>query len=420
MTGPAIIAEGLGKRYHIGGRRLKRPLTLWERAQQRRAGGPKPVRGTEHWALRHISFEVDAGTVLGVVGANGAGKTTLLKLLARVSPPTEGRAIVRGRVVSLLEVGAGFQREYSGRENVFLNAALYGIPRGVAARRFDEIVEFAELERFIDTPVKRYSSGMYLRLAFSVAINMGPDVLLADEVLAVGDMAFQERCLQRVERAGADGLTVLFVSHDMAAVRRLCDRTLWLSGGRLVDDGETSGVLTRYEQTTFQGITARDIAERPELDILDVRLETATGDPIGAARMHEPCRVAIALGLNVPLADVRCSIRLDVDGVAACVSFQRERTRLEGPGRFTASVDIPADLLADRQYAVTANVLFEADGETARVKREHALTFRAYETDERRSRGDYSEPVAGVLRPLMHWDIVRADQPSSARAGEAP
>jgi lipopolysaccharide transport system ATP-binding protein len=193
--------------------------------------------GETLWALRDVSFQVEQGEVLGIIGRNGAGKSTLLKILSRVTAPTSGRVKVKGRIASLLEVGTGFHPELTGRENVYLNGAILGMTREEVTRKFDEIVDFAEVEKFIDTPVKRYSSGMYVRLAFAVAAHLDPEILLVDEVLAVGDAEFQKKCLGKMGDVAKEGRTVLFVSHNMAAVQRLCTKTAWVNRGNLVDSG---------------------------------------------------------------------------------------------------------------------------------------------------------------------------------------
>src|SRR5207248_11293275 len=205
----------------------------------------------EIWALRDVSFEVDEGEVLGVIGPNGAGKSTLLKVLTRITTPTSGRAIIRGRVGSLLEVGTGFNPELTGRENVFLNGAILGMKRREIQRKLGDIVEFSGIERFLDTPVKRYSSGMAVRLAFSVAAHLEPEILLVDEVLAVGDAEFQQRCLGRMEDLSGTGRTVVFVSHNMQTINQLCDRAIWLEGGRLHEEGEPSEVVTHYLHSAY-------------------------------------------------------------------------------------------------------------------------------------------------------------------------
>jgi lipopolysaccharide transport system ATP-binding protein len=237
----AIQAEGLGKRYRLGGPRHNTLRDAFAAAFQRRSASRESF-----WALRDVSFAVRPGEVVGIVGANGAGKSTLLKILARITEPTTGRAEIHGRVGSLLEVGTGFHSELTGRENVFLSGAILGMRRAEIARKFDEIVAFAEVERFIDTPVKHYSSGMGLRLAFAVAAHLEPEILIVDEVLAVGDARFQKKCLGKMHDVSRESRTVLFVSHNMNAVQRLCGRCLLLRAGRLAAAGPTAEVVALY------------------------------------------------------------------------------------------------------------------------------------------------------------------------------
>jgi lipopolysaccharide transport system ATP-binding protein len=248
VTEIAISVDKIGKRYQIADRRLRYD-TLRDRIVDlvRRpfgAIGADPAR--TFWALKDVSFEVKQGEVIGIIGRNGAGKSTLLKILSRISEPSEGGADVQGRVGSLLEVGTGFHPELTGRENVFLNGAILGMKRAETARKFDEIVAFAQVEQFIDTPVKFYSSGMYMRLAFAVAAHLEPDILIVDEVLAVGDAAFQKKCLGKMSDVARGGRTVLFVSHQMNAVKSLCSKALWLVGGEVAEFAATDGVVRRY------------------------------------------------------------------------------------------------------------------------------------------------------------------------------
>ena len=258
----AIRAVELGKQYYVS---PSQPFISNPTLRDTIAGLPRRVmgtfrltdmtgrRGTPFWALRGVSFKIDSGQIVGVIGKNGAGKSTLLKILSRVIRPTEGYADVRGRVGSLLEVGVGFHPDLSGRENVFLNAAVMGLKRSVVRNRFDDIVEFAELSDFIDTPVKRYSGGMYVRLAFAVAVHMDPNILIADEVLSVGDIGFQRKALKRIRRMMADGRTVLFVSHSMRTVREVAGTVLWIDGGRLRMTGEPEKVCSAYEDSMTIG-----------------------------------------------------------------------------------------------------------------------------------------------------------------------
>jgi len=257
MSAPIISVEGLGKRYRIrhqqeGQRYVALRDVLASKLSPRRwlaknGNGRHPPADEDFWALKDVSFDIQQGEVVGIIGRNGAGKSTLLKILSRITEPTEGRVTLRGRVASLLEVGTGFHPELTGRENIFLNGAILGMSRADIVRRFDAIVAFAEVERFLDTPVKRYSSGMYVRLAFAVAAHLEPEVLIVDEVLAVGDAEFQEKCLGKMEDdARAEGRTVLFVSHNMRAVLSLCTRAVLLDRGRPVSQGEPRRVIGEY------------------------------------------------------------------------------------------------------------------------------------------------------------------------------
>ncbi len=255
MSNPSIRIEGLGKRYRLG---ETHEYTLSEqviRMARRMVGGASvDLRrpSEDFWALQDVSFQVNEGEAVGIIGGNGAGKSTLLKILSRITPPTTGRALVRGRLSSLLEVGTGFHPELTGRENVFLNGAILGMRKTEVVRKFDEIVAFAGVEQFIDTPVKRYSSGMYVRLAFAVAAHLEPDVLIIDEVLAVGDAEFQRRCLGKMGDVARAGRTVLFVSHNMAAIQKLCTRAVWLQDGRLRLDGGSTEVVDAYLSQELQ------------------------------------------------------------------------------------------------------------------------------------------------------------------------
>jgi len=258
MSEVAIRCEGLGKRYRIGPREryhalrdtlagaMYAPFRGLSRLVNPRSAGNHPQSNNTIWALKDVSFEIKQGEVVGIIGRNGAGKSTLLKILSRITEPTEGTAEIHGRVGSLLEVGTGFHSELTGRENIYLNGAILGMRKAEIGRNFDEIVAFAEVEQFIDTPVKHYSSGMYVRLAFAVAAHLEPDVFLVDEVLAVGDLAFQKKCLGKMSDVAKEGRTVLFVSHNLSAVKSLCQRTILLHGGKRIADGAPGEVVLHY------------------------------------------------------------------------------------------------------------------------------------------------------------------------------
>jgi lipopolysaccharide transport system ATP-binding protein len=367
----------------------------------------------ELWALHDVSFTVARGTILGVIGPNGAGKTTLLKVISRVTRPTSGTVTGRGRVVPLLALGAGFRPELSGRENVFLNAAMYGIPASLVEERLDDIVEFAGLPDFLDEPVKRYSSGMYLRLAFSVAINMRPDILLADEVLAVGDLEFQERCLERVQREGQAGMSVLFVSHDMEQIRRLCDQVLWLNAGEVVALGAPEEVTAAYEKQSWSS-AARGKKGRGQSGAVSALGEIlfgklmVSGREVGAARVSDELAITIGLrvaerGLRVrPQIDVRARGVLAFRSVAAPVETEQD-------GFFSATVVIPAHLLAETVYTVDIAVGFWRGDESHPAVLSNAVAFNVYDPDEQQSaRGSYTGQIRGVVRPRLAWSLAPA------------
>lgn len=263
MANAIIKVEGLSKRYVLQHNRTERYMTFRDMLTSgfRKSAS---VSKSDFWALNNVSFDVQAGDRVGIVGRNGAGKSTLLKILSRIVDPTKGRIEINGRLASLLEVGTGFHPELSGRENVFLNGSILGMSRNEIARKFDEIVAFAEVGKFIDTPVKRYSSGMYVRLAFAVAAHLEPEILVVDEVLAVGDSEFQKKCIGKMKEVSSDGRTILFVSHNMAAVQNLCNKSIFLKHGELVDYGDTSLILPKYLKSTDQGssVDLRSRADR--------------------------------------------------------------------------------------------------------------------------------------------------------------
>jgi lipopolysaccharide transport system ATP-binding protein len=383
----SLAVEGLGKCY--------RPTKNGQRR--------------EIWALRDVSFNVEQGTILGIVGPNGAGKTTLLKVLARITPPTSGRVRGRGRVVPLLALGSGFQRELSGRENVFLNAAMFGVPSHEVTRKFDDIVDFAGLADAIDQPVKQYSSGMYLRLAFSVAINMNPEILLADEVLAVGDLEFQERCLARVAEASREGITVLFVSHDMAAVSRLCTRALMLNAGGLVKDGSTDEVIELYQEAAWtRGRRVRRGAHNEYGELLFVKLTSVDGQELGALRWTDDACISYGFRIDQPGVFVRATCDVFARGVLAFRTLQPEEVLITEPGTFTASVRIPKGLLAETIYSINAAIdVRTPTGEHRPIADRNALSFRVYDAAMKQSlRGTWRGTMPGTVAPALTWQMV--------------
>ena len=307
MADTVIRAENLGKKFIIGHKierdgLLREALTTGARAVWRKSADllrgrslPAGDRLEEFWALRDVNFEIKAGELVSIIGRNGAGKTTLLKILSRITEPTTGRVEVKGRVNSLLEVGTGFHPELSGRENIFLNGAILGMSRGEMRRRFDEIVEFSGIEKFIDTPVKRYSVGMYVRLAFAVAAHLEAEILVIDEVLAVGDAEFQARCLNRMSEVAGSGRTVLFVSHNFAAVTALTRRSIVLQGGQLTFDGAVDAGLAHYTSTLAKSGSDRDWGHGKNATLITAKLVDARGVPTERFAPGTPLRLRVVL-----------------------------------------------------------------------------------------------------------------------------
>lgn len=392
MADSAISVLDLGKRYRIG-RREERPDTLasaaWSllsrpaanlaRLRDLRRISPDEQRDDLIWALADVSFAVEEGEVLGIIGRNGAGKSTLLKILSRITEPTCGRAEIRGRVASLLEVGTGFHPELTGRENIYLNGTILGMRKREIDGSFDEIVEFAGIGRFLDTPIKRYSSGMKVRLAFAVAAHLQAEVLLIDEVLAVGDIGFQRKCLGKMHEVSRSGRTVLFVSHSMATISGLCERCIFLDGGRIVADGETRQVVQRYlaavdehtEQVDLEDREDREGSGRARITSFDL-VSPETGDPVGTALAGE--RAVFRIGYRVadgasPLSPVQASIQvftLEGGFLTALTNYVTgdELAPLSGRGYVYCSV--PRFPLMEGRYRVSL-LLISAEGVVDRL-----------------------------------------------------
>ncbi|MBI3049025.1 MAG: ATP-binding cassette domain-containing protein [Acidobacteria bacterium] len=424
-----LIVEGLGKRYELASSADERTPTgvlrrLAVRVRRSTTNGQEREQSREFWALRDVSFLVEPGTVLGVIGANGAGKTTLLKILARIITPTEGRVVGSGRVVSLLELGAGFDPDLSARENIFLNAAMLGVPRAVVTRRFDQILEFAEVDTFVDTPLKHYSSGMYLRLAFSVAINMEPSILLADEILAVGDESFQERCLERVKQEAERGLTVLFVSHDMEAIVRVCDRTLWLNAGRVLGFGDSEEVVADYQTSVWaRGMTGSERGRHVNrfAIIHDVKVVTEDGREVRGMPTNE-------------MTYLRMRFELLENHLCACAAYDvRARGQLifrtadplgmrvfRTGGMWEALMRLPHRFFNEMTYSVVPSLTVAREGEGRRqyVLMGEPLSFIVYAPDgtERREK---DVRASGYLTPQFRWKFQRVDEQPEGVQGVA-
>jgi lipopolysaccharide transport system ATP-binding protein len=360
MSDVAIKISGLGKQYTIGAREARfdtlrdRIASLIARPFRRLAAGGHSA-STTIWALKDLTHEIHRGEVVGVVGGNGAGKSTLLKILSRITEPTEGEVEIHGRVGSLLEVGTGFHPDLTGRENIFLNGAILGMRKSEIERKFDDIVRFAEIDEFIDTPVKHYSSGMYVRLGFAVAAQMEPEILIVDEVLAVGDAHFQRKCLGKLDDVARSGRTVLFVSHNMAAIQRLCTSAVLLERGRLVRAGDVRSIVGAYlSGEAREGFAAAGRTGGPQ--ILAADLEDAAGRPLETAVCTDPivCRIHFALPHRSPGTRIGIGV-LSADGVHLFTT-STEDVGCEcpsGPGDYDARVTIPANALLAGDFHLT-------------------------------------------------------------------
>ncbi len=360
MTESVIHVEGLGKRYRVGEREryfaLRDVLTRALLAPFQRNGTRRPVDYL--WALRDASLEVKQGEVVGLIGRNGAGKTTLLKLLSRITRPTAGFAEIHGRVGSLLEVGTGFHPELTGRENVYLSGAILGMKKAEIVKKFDEIVAFAEVERFLDTPLKHYSSGMQMRLAFAVAAHLEPEILLVDEVLAVGDIEFQKKCLGKMQGISKSGRTIVFVSHQMNQIRRLCERVIWIDGGQLCQDGRAETVISAYEQSAMSPSSRGSNLPLPPEGVAFFGWEV--DEPRGGgnhaiASGHEPVSIRIYLQTDQTIRHGRVATRVyDTHGfLLAGWSF--DNLRLE-PGEHEVSLSFPSLPLRPGAYSIYFSV----------------------------------------------------------------
>ena len=363
---PAIRVENLGKCYRIGHasrrgayRTLRESLMDGASAAfQRLSGRGAEALSEDFWALKDVDFEVQPGEVVGVIGRNGAGKSTLLKILSRITEPTDGRVRTRGRVGSLLEVGTGFHPELSGRENIFLNGAILGMSRREIARNFDEIVAFAEVEKFLDTPVKRYSSGMYVRLAFAVAAHLEPEILIVDEVLAVGDLAFQKKCLGKMSEVSSHGRTIFFVSHNMQAISALTSRCLVLQGGQVTADGRTSDAVKAFVQSMNNGGDLGSHYENRSQSAVNkvASFRVLTSEPGGLHKWGETLHFEVVMHVPRPLASLCFSFQVvDQQGRSICHYwlFNPDLPFRSKPGEYTFVFEIPKSRLYMGTYTIT-------------------------------------------------------------------
>ena len=404
MSTVVIHAEKLSKRYRIGEREryhalrdvltnaFRSPLSFFRRSQHE-----------TFWALKDVSLDVREGEVLGLIGRNGAGKTTLLKVLSRITKPTAGWAEIHGRVGSLLEVGTGFHPELTGRENTFLSGAILGMGKNEITRKYDEIVAFAELEQFINTPVKHYSSGMYVRLAFAVAAHLEPEILFVDEVLAVGDAAFQKKCLGKMGNVSRQGRTIVFVSHNMTALQKLCTRVVWLNDGRVIDSGDPRKVIDHYLQinavANLESVWEDNVTapgnERVRLRSVRVIPQTDPGEPI---TVHTPMRIEFTYRNYVADAVLNVSMLLN-NLEEICVFNVGSGFACLPAGLIRHTLEIPGDFLNVGSYYV--NMLIVKDASVGILFQNNVVAFDVVEGEVE---GNWYGHRPGAVRPKLKWE----------------
>jgi len=427
MTNEAVHVEKLSKRYRIG---KAQGSTSDGRRNRPWATSPldyltttfRPASESEIlWALKDVSFDVGRGEVIGIIGRNGAGKSTLLKILSRITEPTSGKAVLHGRVGSLLEIGTGFHPELTGRENVYLSGAILGMHRSEVERKFDEIVAFAEIDRFLDTPVKRYSSGMYVRLAFAVAAHLETEILLMDEVLAVGDAAFQRKCLGKMGDVATQGRTVLFVSHNMVAVQNLCPRSIWIRDGQVGETGPTKGVVSKYLATATRSAMDRSWPDRetaPGNDRVRIHRVVArpeNGSPSDLLTMETQLAIEVEFWNLNPGERLHAGLRFNTeDQIVAFSTAANDRDPAAGtvplPSGLVRSIcHVPAGLLNEDMYRLSLLIFRNSNRVIFRL--DDALLLDVLDIGTRPGARYGREP--GVVRPFLNWTTSVVEEPPS-------
>lgn len=363
----------------------------------------------EFWALKNVSFEIQEGERIGIIGRNGAGKSTLLKILSRITEPSTGSIRIKGRIASLLEVGTGFHPELTGRENIFLNGAILGMSKAEIRRKFDEIVAFAEIEKFLDTPVKRYSSGMYVRLAFAVAAHLEPEILIVDEVLAVGDAQFQKKCLGKMKDVGKQGRTVLFVSHNMAAIRALCSRALLMRNGELLLDSEIEAAVSNYLAEDTASDThiiwnLQNAPQSPEIRFTEAYILNDLGEYASSIDCRKGFSIVVKYEVTQPLNGLRIGFFMqNVEGIAMCGSNDPMAwsKSVREPGEYISQCDFPGYSLNAGKYSM----FFGADVppyNKSLVSTPYCLSLVIEDVE---GHGPMNERLPGVIRPKLEWNV---------------
>lgn len=421
MSKTVIRAENLGKRYFIGRQKQESYATLRDavadgvksliKSVKNPRGAKSDSSPREFWAIEGASFEVGQGDRVGIIGHNGAGKSTLLKILSRITEPTTGSIRIKGRVASLLEVGTGFHPELTGRENIYLNGAILGMSRAEVKLKFEEIVAFSEVEKFLDTPVKRYSSGMYVRLAFAVAAHLEPEILIVDEVLAVGDARFQKKCLGKMNEVGREGRTILFVSHNMAAIRSLCSRALLMKDGRIVKDEDIETAVGSYlsEGSRSEASIVWDeqtAPQSPEIRFVRAYILNEDGEPTALIDCRKEFSIVVEYKILKPLRDLRIGFFMqNIEGIAVCGSNDpgawHQSTR--EPNLYLSKCVFPGYVLNAGGYSV----FFGADVppyDKPLAATPFCLSFNIEDTE---GHGALNERLPGLVRPKLDWEVKR-------------
>lgn len=416
MDRPIIEVNTLSKRYVIAHQQMYETFrdTVVELAKKpfRMFGNRTKVTKEEFWALRDVSFTVQPGQRLGIIGRNGAGKSTLLKVLSQITPPTSGSVTLRGRVASLLEVGTGFHAELTGRENIFLNGAILGMKQSEIRKKFDEIVAFAEIDQFLDTPVKRYSSGMYVRLAFAVAAHLDPEILIVDEVLAVGDTQFQKKCLGKMQDVAQSGRTILFVSHNLGAIKQLCDSAILLDKGCVAASGNTDEIVERYLTSQSQNIGHYEQPSNPKkkMNLRKVQLNPGRDMMMNTVNFDEDIvfRIEYEIHQRVPSGLVWIYLQ-GLDGIMPFASvdydLHPELQQPREPGYYQTDLTIPKKWLNTGMYNLV--VVLNANTPVVEYDRVEALRFEVIDNGTTPKSVFNETGRGGVLQPFLDWKTKR-------------
>ncbi len=420
----AIKTENIGKSYQLGGLRpgqtsFRESVTSAIAAPLRKLRNGGKAKPQTLWALREINLEIKPGELMGIIGHNGAGKSTLLKILSRVVKPTTGHATIYGRVGSLLEIGTGFHQDLTGRENIFMSGAILGMTRAEILRKFDEIVEFSELEKFLETPLKWYSSGMYVRLAFAVAAHLEPEIMMMDEVLAVGDAGFQQKCLDKMSEIRRQGRTILFVSHDTAAVTRVCGRAVLLEKGLITADGPPREIISRYLSSTWTTAAAREWSsdEAPGdrvVKLRRVRVRLENGETTAAVDIRKPVGIEVDYEVReeghalVPMIELYNEDGTELFSTHDTGDWRRRPRPRQG---FVSTVWIPGNLLAEGIVLVHVSLMSHQPSTVLHAEARNVVAFHVVDSQSGDSaRGDYVGPMPGVVRPLLSWTTETAEE----------